>query len=325
MNPIGETPFGWRRLLFAIVAMLILHLHPARAADLVLEEIKLPALRIQGQAARAHTQGMELVGGKYFVTARRDDVLPKRALLLRTDPTRTDWDAWDITPVDAEGFVTALDHPGGMQSDGMRLWIPLAESKRNGRSIIRAFQLTNLVSGKSIQSDFEFPVDDHIGAVAVSVERGLLFGANWDTEKVYVWNLKGRLERTFSGNELKTRGLGFVSGAEGRAGVTVQDWKIVGDRLFASGLHRSSVPGTASPASRLCWFDRILQDDFRRAAVTLPRQEGTELSREAMTVAGGAAYFLPEDLGASNRLFRVSLAELTKRSTAEQPHAAQEP
>ena len=82
MNPIGKIPFGLRRLIFAIVAMLILHLHLARAEDLALEEIKLPALRIQDQAAKAHTQGMELVGEIFFVTARRDDVRPKRALLL---------------------------------------------------------------------------------------------------------------------------------------------------------------------------------------------------------------------------------------------------
>jgi hypothetical protein len=75
---------------------------------------------------------LEIKSGKYYVTARRDDVHPRRALLLRTDARGTDWDVWDITPVDAHGALTTLDHPGGMQSDGDRLWIPLAESKRKG-------------------------------------------------------------------------------------------------------------------------------------------------------------------------------------------------
>ena len=286
-----------------------------------MDVVNLPPLRIEGQPAKAHTQGLELAGGKYYLTARRDDVRPRRALLLRTDPAATDWDVWDITPVDARGALTVLDHPGGMQSDGTRLWIPLAESKRNSRAIVRAFLLADLVAGRPLKPVFEFPVSDHIGAVAVSTEHGLLFGANWDTEKVYVWDLKGSLQRTLRGDELGARGLGVVAGPEGRAGVAVQDWKVVGDRLYASGLFRSPKLAAASPASRLCWFEHFLEPDFQRRTVTLPRRDGIELAREAMAISGGSVYFLPEDLGASNRLFRVALAELTKRGTTAQPRS----
>ena len=67
----------------------------------------LPALRISGQPARAHTQGLEIKSGNYYVTARRDDVLPKRALLLRTDPHGTDWDVWALL------VLQNLDSSGG--------------------------------------------------------------------------------------------------------------------------------------------------------------------------------------------------------------------
>jgi hypothetical protein len=40
------------------------------------------------------------------------------------------------------------------------------------------------------------------------------------------------------------------------------------------------------------------------------------MAREAMAISNGAIYFLPEDLGASNRLFRVSLADLMKHADA---------
>ena len=287
-----------------------------------MDVVNLPPLRIEGQPAKAHIQGLELAGGKYYVTARRDDVRPRRALLLRTDPAATGWDVWDITPVDAQGALTGLDHPGGMQSDGTRLWIPLAESKRNSRAIVRAFLLADLVAGRPLKPVFEFPVNDHIGAVAVSTEHGLLFGANWDTEKVYVWDLKGSLQRTLRGDDLEARGLGVVAGPGGRAGVAVQDWKVVGDRLYASGLFRSPKLAAASPASRLCWFEHFLEPDFQRRAVTLPRRDGIELAREAMAVSGGSVYFLPEDLGVSNRLFRVTLTEVTGRlSTTTSPSA----
>ena len=290
-----------------------------------MDVVSLPPLRIEGKLARAHTQGLELAGGKYYVTARRDDVRPRRALLLRTDPVATGWDVWDITPVDAQGATTSLDHPGGMQSDGTRLWIPVAESQRNSRALVRAFLLADLVAGRPLKPVFEFPVNGHIGSVAVSIERGLLFGANWDTEKVYVWDLKGQLQRTLSGDELEARGLGMVAGPEGRAGIAVQDSKVVGDRLYASGLFGSPKSMMISQASRLCWYEHFLERDFQCRTVTLPRRDGVELAREAMAISGGSVCFLPGDLGASNRLYRVALAELTRRGTTEQPRSSHAP
>lgn len=295
------------------------------AVELAVEEIRLPPLRIQGQAARAHTQGLELVAGKCYVTARRDDVRPKRALLLRSEPAATDWDVWDITPVDAQGAVTAQDHPGGMQSDGARLWIPLAESNRTGRSIIRAYKLADMTAGGRLKADYEFTVDDHIGAVAVAADRQLIFGANWDTERVYVWDFRGRLQWTLTDFELKARGLGVMAGAGGRPGVAVQDWKVVGDRLYASGLFRAPGSATAATESRLIWFAGFLESDSQRRTVTLPRQKGIMLAREAMAISAGRVYFLPEDLGASNRLFRVSAADLMQREVAEPARLSQPP
>jgi hypothetical protein len=173
-----------RLLLTALAALFFLPSDGFCADDLAVEAVGLPSLQIKGQAARAHTQGLEIIDGKYYVTARRDDVRPQRALLLRTALARTDWDVWDITPVDDQGEITTLDHPGGMQSDGMRLWIPLAESKRGGRSVIRAFQLKEMSVGQPLKSDFEFPVNDHIGAIAVSAESRLIYGASWGTQKI---------------------------------------------------------------------------------------------------------------------------------------------
>lgn len=297
------------------VAVLLFGGMLCRAADLAIEEIQLPSLSVQGQAVRAHTQGLELVDDKYYVTARREDIRPKRALLLRSAAAVNGWDAWDITPLDAQGAVTTLDHPGGLQSDGTRLWVPLAESKRNGRSIICAFQLTNCVAGRPLKPDFQFPVADHIGAVAVAPDRQLLFGANWDTEKVYVWDFQGRWQRTLTGDELKARGLGVVSGPEGRAGLAVQDWKGVGDRLYASGLFRAP-PGspTLATENRLLWFTDFLTPDLQAWTVPLPRPKGIMLAREGMAISAGSVYFLPEDLGATNRLYRVALIELFKQS-----------
>lgn len=293
------------------VAMTVFWAAPARAVDMSVESIRLPVLRIDGKAVTAHKQGLDWVDGQLFVTAQRDDVRPKRALLLRVVPAATNWVAWDITPAGRAGAGTGRDHPGGFQTDGTRLWIPVAESKPHGRSVIRAYRVTDLTAGRRPEAEFEFEVEDHIGAVAVSVERQLLLGANWDTETVYAWDFNGRSLWTLAGVALKERGLGFVAGAGGRAGIAVQDWKLVGDQLYVSGLFRS--PGTASvpPASRWCWFDHFSAHTALPSTVTLPLQDGVELAKEAMAIAGDKVYFLPEDLKATNRLFWISLTALT--------------
>lgn len=312
-----------RQLTFAVCAALALHFHPSLADDLTVTAIRLPPLRVNGQPARAHTQGLEIISGKYYVTARQDDVLPKRALLLRTDARGTDWDVWDITCVDAAGKLTTLDHPGGMQSEGNRLWIPLAESKRKGRSLIRVFPMAGMVAGQPLKAEFEFPVNDHIGAIAVSADRRRVFGANWDTEAIYVWDFDGHLQRTMQGLELESRGLGVVSGANGRAGLAVQDWKVVRSRLFASGLFRGRGAVPESPQSRLMIFNDFSETGFQRRSSSLPSQDGTELAREAMAISDGLVHFLPDDLGASNRIFRVSLAELMKRCVSQRSRSTQ--
>lgn len=315
----------WKPLLSAACAALILEVVQSLADNLTVEAVKIPALRVNGQAAKAHTQGLEIATGKYYVTARRDDVLPKRALLLRADATGTDWDVWDITPVDTRGALTALDHPGGFQSDGERLWIPLAESKRKGRSIVRVFPITGMIAGRPLKSEFEFPVDDHIGAVAVAVDQGLVFGANWDTETVYVWDLKGRLQKTLNGQDMESRGLGVVSASNGRAGLAVQDWKVVDGRLFASGLLPSRGAVGVPPQSQLLFFTDFLASSFQRWSIVLPRQHGTELGQEAMAISDGLIHFLPEDLGASNRIFRMSLADVVKSGALQEARSSNPP
>ncbi len=218
-----------------------------------------------------------------------------------------------------------MDHPGGMQSDGKRLWIPLAESKRNGRSIIRVFPIASMVSGHALKAEFEFPVNDHIGALAVSTGQRRVFGANWDTESVYVWDFEGRLQQTLSSRGLEIRGLGVVNGPAGRSGLAVQDWKVVGEQLFASGLFRGAGAPPETPQSRLMPFVSFSESGFQRWSIVLPQQNKTELANEAMAISEGMAYFIPEDLGESNRIYRTSLADLMKRKVSQNLHALQPP
>lgn len=290
----------------AAVAGLLLSSSAATVSPPGWEEIALPPLRLDGAPARAHTQGLEVAGETCFVTARREDRQPRQALLLRTRPGRSDWDGWDITPRAADGRPPGMDHPGGLQSDGTRLWIPVAESRRRGRSVIRAYRMAALKPRQPASPEIEFAVDDHIGALAVDPAEGRLFGANWDTETVYVWDRRGRLVRRFEAGEMTARRLGVTGGADARTGLAVQDWKLVSGRLYASGLLKGPGAGRG-PRSRLFVFERFGEGGFSRTVVPLPVLDDGELAREAMAVAGGWVWFLPGDLGATNRLFRVPL------------------
>lgn len=309
--------------------VLLIHTHsggatasqlPARMEDCTLPiasnrtvgEMSLPPLFFNGKPARAHTQGLEIIAGYYYVTARLDDPKPRRALLLRTSKTAEHWDIWDITPNGVNPGVgeLVLDHPGGMQFDGRLLWVPIATSQRGGRSLLCGFDIKKLRANRPVTPQIQYAVADHIGALAVSRKRNLIVGASWDTETVYVWNLKGHLERVLTPTELQAWQLGATSGANTRSGVAVQDWKYVGDHLYASGLYKSAEHATAVPRSRLLILSRFPRGNPETRIVPIQFHEGVELAAEGMAVLGDRIYFLPEDLKDSNRMFCVPIRNL---------------
>ena len=108
----------------------VAHLHDSK-----IHASELPPLLINGKPAQAHTQGLLVHQNGLFVTARRDDVNPRRSLLLwlRCNPrvqkencnmSKKSWTKiWDITPTSQPAnWPGVLDHPGGFDSDGENLW-----------------------------------------------------------------------------------------------------------------------------------------------------------------------------------------------------------
>ncbi|SVB97800.1 uncharacterized protein METZ01_LOCUS250654, partial [marine metagenome] len=118
----------------------------------------LPPFDINGKPAKAHTQGLLVHQNGFFVTARRDDINPRRSLLLwlNCDPSnqkdncnesKGTWaKIWDITPTSQPASWSGmLDHPGGFDSDGENLWIPISQSRRNGKTMVRKFSIRSLI------------------------------------------------------------------------------------------------------------------------------------------------------------------------------------
>ncbi|MBM3821836.1 MAG: hypothetical protein FJ404_02915 [Verrucomicrobia bacterium] len=267
----------------------------------------LPPLTLRGVPARAHTQGIDWSGPHLFVTARRDDVTPRRALLLRTGPGRADWDSWDLTRKAASTGEQILDHPGGFQISRGILWVPLSTSTRAGPSQIHAYRVASLRTNGFARPEVTFPVDDHIGALAVLETRKLLLGASWDTQRVFVWNFQGVLQRILTAADLAPLELGFDASAPSQAGLAVQDWKFLRGRLHAVGLRKGGDPSALEPKSLLMVFEDFLESTARKQAHPLRPVQELELGREGFSIKGEFAYFLPEDLGASNRLFRAKI------------------
>lgn len=273
----------------------------------------LPPLVIRGKAQLAHTQGLEWVDGALYVTARLEDDTRRQALLLRTRLGDSHWEFWNLGVSSDESPKNSMDHPGGFQFDGRHLWIPVAESRRNSRSLVRVLDPRALRPGVPISFVREFPVADHIGAIAVAAEKNRVLGASWDTASIWVWDLQGTFVERLPAVRLRTASLGVDVDGGAATGLTVQDWKWHEGRLVASGLWKEGnrkggiQERVIGSLSRVAIFGELPSVDDMPAPrwLELPRLERREIAREGMAIHGGRLWFLPDDLGATNRLYSL--------------------
>ena len=316
MNICPRTQSAGRVFAVELVVFLALAVFPSlndgsRARGDEVESIPLPGLTIDGRAVKAHTQGLLVLDGAVFITARRDDVKPRRALLLRARKGQGRFDIWDVTaksPAPPSGADKPdsrdelLDHPGGFDHDGENLWIPIAASRRGGWTRIRAFEIAKLKPDNNPPAPArEILVEDHVGAIAVSTKRSELYGASWDTATVYVWTLDGKLSKKYEKAEfLRDRP---------RWGNAVQDWKVSGATLYASGLYKGR-ERDGRPRSVLHAIELQKREILWEAR--LPDIDGVSPGREGMAIRDSRVYFLPEDLDGEkpNRMFVMSLKSI---------------
>lgn len=168
-------------------------------------------------------------------------------------------------------------HPGGFDMDDTSLWIPVAEYKAAGRTVIQRRSKDTL----AVLSSFE--VQDHIGCL--TVYSGGLIGGNWDARKIYEWALDGKPLRVRTNpNAVHYQELKYRNGA-----------------LIASGLLPKPKQG-----GRVQWLDPETLQPLQEKALGLT-DRGVALTREGMDVRGGKLYLLPED--APSRLLVLEASE----------------
>jgi len=206
------------------------------------------------QFATYHVQGLELTEQFYFVTSV--DKEQKRGWLFKIDRQNANLNST------IELTDRTLIHPGGLQFDGHYLWIPNAEYKSQGRTMIYG------VDPDSLEICTSFPVDDHIGAIA-SDGKNLLYGVNWDALHFYIWD--------FDGHQLNK--------VDSPTSMAYQDIKYFAGKLLCSGHEDDDSAIDVIDPENWTLVKRIdlPQDAWKNT-----------LSREGMTFDGNL-YFLPDD------------------------------
>ena len=185
----------------------------------------------------------------------------------------------------------AIYHPGGIDFDGHRLWVPVAEYLPDCRSIVYTVDPGTMTA----QRIFEFP--DHLGAVAVDHERKQLIGVNWGSRRFYRWPLRESggvlVPENHSQPAIQSNGSHYID---------YQDAHYLPGTRYAlfGGLASHRGPG-ANPIT-LGGLDLLNLDTLRpehQVPVPLWSESGRPMTQNPFyiepTKKGLRAYFLPDD------------------------------
>ncbi len=132
-----------------------------------------------------HPQGMTAVNDRFFLSSV--EVVDRAA----------DEGVGHLFEMDRNGVLTrqitlgegALYHPGGIDYDGARLWVPVAAYRPDSAAIMYT------VNPDTLESQEVFRFDDHLGAAAHCPEQNLLVAVSWGSRRFYRWDtveLNGR-------------------------------------------------------------------------------------------------------------------------------------
>jgi Family of unknown function (DUF6454) len=242
-----------------------------------------------------HPQGMVKIGDSFFVSSVEVKVPPKR---LPAPANGYDRDTGEgvghLFKIDRSGKLIAdlalgegsIYHPGGIDYDGTHIWVPVAEYRPNGRSIIYRVTPDTMKATKVIA------IDDHIGAIVHDVATNTLHGVSWGSRRLYRWTLDDKGGVT--GNPTRRLNPSHY--------VDYQDCKSVGaERMLCTGVTEIRRAPDAPPF-RLGGLELIdLHDDrpIHQVPVLLWTPDGHAMTQNPAwfepTAAGVRGYFMPED------------------------------
>jgi uncharacterized protein DUF6454 len=124
-----------------------------------------------------HPQGMARIGSTWWISTV--DVDARRGLVMAVDSRGN---LVERVPIgDRRRY-----HPGGMDFDGMALWIPCAEYRPDSTTSVYRME-----PGGAPERAFD--VDDHVGALARCGFWGDIVGWSWGSRRFYRWSVDGHL------------------------------------------------------------------------------------------------------------------------------------
>jgi len=81
----------------------------------------------------------------------------------------------------------AIYHPGGLDFDGHRIWVPVAEYRERSNTIVCA------VDPVSRAVTEMFRVQNHVSWVVSDATNGIVYGADWGSRHFFTWSATGKL------------------------------------------------------------------------------------------------------------------------------------
>ena len=243
-----------------------------------------PATKLQRRTFLSLVAGTPFLQGQTPDLTKPERILPLRATTAHVQGIDTDGQRLWVTAVDrptTKGFLYQFSikdgsleqtvevqngpryHPGGLQFHNNSLWLPVAEYRRTSTAVIQKR------NAKTLALEFQFPVDDHIGCVAVTPDT--LIGGNWDSRDFYVWDHQGKL----------------LKKVPNPTGNSFQDLKFSQGQLVGSGALQGNKPA----------IDWLTLPEFKqtRRLTAGNTDTGAPLTREGMTLHNNEIWFLPED------------------------------
>lgn len=139
-----------------------------------------------------HPQGMVKIGEAFFVSSveilERTRFYPERRGGFDRDQGKGQ--GW-LFKLNARGELLgqlklgegAMYHAGGLDFDGRYLWVPVAEYRPGGRTILYRVDPRTMTAVQALR------VDDHIGALARDPGGRALVGVSWGGRRLYAWSV----------------------------------------------------------------------------------------------------------------------------------------
>ena len=247
-----------------------------------------------------HPQGLVKIG-EHFIVSSVEVRVPTRRLPRVVDGYDRDTGEgvghlfkFDMTGKLIAGVklgAGAVYHPGGIDFDGRYVWVPVAEYRPNGRSVVYR------VDSETMTATQMFAYDDHIGAIVHDTDNNTLHGVDWGSRAFYRWTLDARGQVTNADaapEAIRTFNPSHY--------LDYQDCKYVGrERMLCTGV--TEIRRTLdAPLFRLGGIDLVHLGDGRpvhQVPLLLWTSDGLDMTHNAVwlepSADGVRGYFLPED------------------------------